>query len=117
VISEFTTTIFTRDWRVIYPFMHVKYPSKTRSVILIHVNILTNNWSQLDINLGDVTIVKLRGDWDALMLFNVYNDCEHDDTVGLIRDFQKSLDDNSPACPSEDAHTIWLGDFNRHHPY
>jgi len=41
VISEFATIISIRDWRVIYPSTHIKDFSKTKSVILIHSNILT----------------------------------------------------------------------------
>jgi hypothetical protein len=63
VTSDLTVTIASKDWRVIYPSTHMKDPTKTRSVILIHANILTNNWSQLDIELGDVTAVKLTGEW------------------------------------------------------
>jgi endonuclease/exonuclease/phosphatase family metal-dependent hydrolase len=114
-ISDLAITIATRDWRVIYLSTHVKDPSKTRLVILIHANILTNYWSQIDIDSGDVTIIRLKGVWGTLMLLNIYNDCEHDDTIELLRNFQRGQDDNKQGQLHEDAHTVWLGDFNRHH--
>jgi endonuclease/exonuclease/phosphatase family metal-dependent hydrolase len=114
-ISDLVVTIATRDWRVIYPSTHAKDPSKTRSVILIRANILTDYWSQVDIDSGDVTIIRLKGAWGTLTLLNIYNDCEHDDTIELLRDFQRGQDENDQCQVHKDAHTVWLGDFNRHH--
>ena len=116
-ISDFAATIANKDWRVIYPSTHAKAPSKTRSVILLRTDIPTNNWTQIGIETGDVTIVKITGDWGTLTLFNVYNDCEHDNTIELVKNLQKRLDDHEQDTPNENAHTIWLGDFNRHHPH
>jgi hypothetical protein len=58
-ISDLAVTIASRDWWVIYPSTHAKDPFKTRLVILIHVNTLTNNWSQIDIDSGNITIIKI----------------------------------------------------------
>ena len=115
--SDLVVTIASKDWRVIYPSTHTKDPTKTRSVILIRANILTNNWSQLDIESGDVTAVKLTGEWGRLMLLNIYNDCGHDNTVELVKDFQRWQDDNEQMHHNESVHTVWLGDFNCHHPH
>jgi Endonuclease-reverse transcriptase len=116
-ISDLAVTIASRDWRVIYPSMHAKDPSKTRSVILICTNILTNNWSQIDIDSGDVAIVKISGAWGKLTIFNIYNNCDHDNTIELLKDYQRHQDDNELNQHREDTHTVWLGDFNRHHPH
>ena len=116
-ISDLAVTIATRDWRVIYPSTHAKDSSKTRSVILIRADIFTNSWSQVDFDSGDVTVVKLTGTWGSLLLLNIYNDCVHDLTVEQVKNFQRRVDDNELVQQNEDAHTIWLGDFNRHHPY
>ena len=116
-ISDFSVTIATKDWRVLYPTMHAKDPSKTRTVTLIRADIHTNNWSQVEFNSGDVTVVKLKGIWGSLLLLNVYNDCEHDLTVEQLKSFQKRLDDTEQEQQRVSTHTIWLGDFNRHHPH
>jgi hypothetical protein len=79
---------------VIYPLTHAKDPFKTRSVILIHANTLTNNWSQIDIDSGDITIVKISGAWGKLTIFNIYNNCDHDNTIDLLKDYQRCQDDN-----------------------
>ena len=116
-ISDLAVTIANKDWRVIYPTTHAKDPAKTRTVILLRADILTNNWTQIDIGTGDATIVRIKGEWGMLTLFNIYNDCEHDNTIELVKNLQKRLDDEEQETPNEKAHTIWLGDFNRHHPH
>ena len=60
-ISDFAVTIASRDWRVIYPTTHTKFSSKIRTVMLIRADILTNSWSQTEINSGDVTVVMFTG--------------------------------------------------------
>jgi len=93
----------------------MKDPTKTRSVILIHTDILTNNWTQMDFKSGDVTVIRLKGDWGMLTLCNVYNDCDHDDMVGLLRTFQRKLEETDQGHQHKQMHTIWLRDFNWHH--
>lgn len=67
---------------------------------------------------GDVTIIKLTGVWGHLVLFNIYNNCNHDLTIRELTKFcrihHKQLfgrDEDRSTC-----HIAWLGDFNRHHP-
>jgi hypothetical protein len=114
-ISDFAVTITSKEWQVIYPSTHAKDPTKTRSVILIRANIPTNNWSQIDIDLGNVTIVELSGTWGKLTIHNIYNDCNHDCTIELLKGFQRHQDDNEQNQHREEVHTLWVGDFNRHH--
>jgi len=116
-ISDFATTISTRDWRVIYPSTHAKDPSKTRSVILIYANILTNNWSQMDIDLGDIMTLRLSREWGTLTIYNIYNNCKHDETIKLLKNLQGNSENDVTTWTSNNTHMIWLGDFNRHHPY
>jgi hypothetical protein len=116
-ISDFAVTIASKDWRVIYPSTHAKDPLKTRSVILIRSDIHTNSWSQEEFDSGDVTVIKLKGAWGTLTMLNIYNDCVHDVTIEKVKSFQRKIDDNEQVQQNEDAHTIWLGDFNRHHPH
>ena len=85
--------------------------------MLIRADILTNSWSQTEIDSGDVTVVTLTGDWGKITILNIYNDCELDHTVELIRDFQRASDESIQEAMRESTHTIWLEDFNRHHPH
>ena len=55
-------------WLVLYPTNHLDNPKKTRSVILINHNILTNNWEGLNIISNDVTGVHLHGQWSDIPL-------------------------------------------------
>jgi len=71
----------------------------------------------MDFESGDVTVIRLKGNWGMLTLCNVYNDCNHDNTVGLLRTFQRKLKETDQGHRHEQMHTIWLGDFNRHHPH
>ncbi|KAI0261467.1 hypothetical protein BC834DRAFT_785227, partial [Gloeopeniophorella convolvens] len=71
-------TIASRDWTPIYPMMHEKNPEQTRLLLLVRATLLTNNWQQIEFQSGDVTAIKIQGEWGTLYLFNIYNDCEHD---------------------------------------
>lgn len=111
-------TITTRDWIPIYPSKHEKEPKKMRSIILINSRLPTENWEQVDFQLGDVTVVKISSIWGQLTLFNIYNDCAHDNTIRELKHFhrlnRKTLLGSEAG---EDTHHIaWVGDFNRHHP-
>ena len=77
-INHYGATISARDWTAVYPTTHTADPHRTRSILLIRANILTNNWKQIDINSGDITAIRIKGEGGALTLYNIYNDCEHD---------------------------------------
>ena len=117
-LTNFGMTIASRDWVPVYPSTHSTNPSKTRSIILIRNNILTENWKQVDFPSGDVTVVQLTGSWGDLTLYNIYNDCVRNDTINLLDTFTRSLPNNPPLGRRENSNaTLWLGDFNRHHPH
>ncbi|KAH9993609.1 hypothetical protein BJV77DRAFT_944286, partial [Russula vinacea] len=77
-INELGGTVTAREWTVVYPSTHTSDPAKTRSIILIRADIITDNWSQIDINSGDITAVRLRGRWGEIDIYNAYIDCIHD---------------------------------------
>ena len=110
-------TIASRDWIAIYPTTHTNNPAKSRSIILLRATICTDNWMQVDFPSGDVTVVQLTGVWGKLTIFNIYNDCEHNNTIKTLSKFQHEHAELLEETPQGTAHTIWLGDFNRHHPY
>ena len=115
-ISKFGTSIASREWAPIYPTTHSADPHNSRSLLLIRSNILTEQWKQIDFPSGDVTIVQLSGSWGELTIFNVYNDCEKNDTVTQLEAFTQRV--TSSGRSNENAKPVlWLGDFNRHHPH
>ena len=105
----------TNHWRVIYPSNHLNDgSSRPRSILLINTNIATDSYIPLDIPNSDITAVRFNGSHGFMSLFNVYNDCTHNDNLTALNVY---LDTNSLiAKPSTSDHMIWLGDFNRHHP-
>jgi len=59
-------------------------------------------------------VVQLRTLQGLCTIFNIYNDCTHDDTIFTLERF---LPGHLPSLrPTEQDHLVWLGDFNRHHP-
>jgi endonuclease/exonuclease/phosphatase family metal-dependent hydrolase len=119
-INSFGSTIASRDWIPIYPSTHGKDPHKTRSLILIRSNILTDQWKQIDFPSGDITVIKLIGNWGLAFIFNIYNDCRTKHMVHQLEEFVHSnpiLNDQPSNNKVGVKATIWLGDFNRHHPH
>ena len=116
-ISSFGTTIASRDWVPVYPTTHSTNPHKTRSILLIKSNILTEQWKQIDYPSGDVTIIQLNGSWGEITIFNIYNDCEKNDTVIQLEKFTQALIALADRNAGSAKPVLWIGDFNRHHPH
>ena len=102
-------------WSVIYPKRHLANPSKTRAIILINHNISTNNWDEIPLTSMDVTGVRLHGGFGAICLLNIYNDCENNGSIEVVRNFMRERDARARR-EGERERFVWLGDFNRHHP-
>jgi hypothetical protein len=79
---------------------------------------VTDTWSQIDIDSEDITAIEIRGDWGKLAIFNAYIDCEHGRALEELARVSKVYDgvSRSNECHQQ-KHIIWLGDFNRHHPH
>src|ERR1700677_4382633 len=109
--------IATKDWIAIYPTTHNANPVKSRSIILLKASLCTDNWTQIDFPSGDVTAVQLTGAWGKLTIFNIYNDCDNNNTITTLSKFQHENPDLLGKVTQGAAHVVWLGDFNRHHPH
>ena len=109
--------IASREWISVYPMTHANNPEKTRSLTLIQAQISTDNWNQLDFPSSDVMVVQFSSTWGKLMIFNIYNEGECNSTINLLTKYQKDNQSSLDNSCDGDAHQIWLGDFNRHHPY
>ena len=110
-------SIVSRDWISVYPTPHQSNPEKTRSLLLIQAQISTDSWNQLDFPLSDVTVVQFTSEWGKLTIFNIYNEGERNNTINLLTKYHRDNHQNLEQCQIGNAHQIWLGDFNRHHPF
>ena len=72
-------------WTVIYPKQHLEKPNDTRSIILINRNINLNNWTEIPFTTPDVTGVQLHGEFGTICVINIYNDCQHNESLGAVK--------------------------------
>ena len=110
-------TLASKDWVPIYPTLHRKSNAATRAVTLIRESIKSDTWKQIDFPSCDVVVIQISGEWGKLTIANIYNDCHNDETVRLLKDFHNRNQAEITQTISGTAHTLWVGDFNRHHPY
>ena len=115
-INPFNLTIAARDWLPIYPSTHGDASIRSRAITLMRSNISSDNWTQLDFPSGDVAIVQIKGSWGKITIFNIYNDCNNNNTIKLLSRFYNRNRAQLEHADTGTAHIIWLGDFNRHHP-
>jgi hypothetical protein len=87
------------------------------SLFLLRNNILTDQWKQIDFPSSDVTVIQLSGKRGSTYIFNIYNDCDKNDTIHQIEAFNFSSKPLLTDASKDTDTTIWLGDFNRHHPH
>ncbi|KAF8224631.1 DNase I-like protein [Tricholoma matsutake] len=107
-------TCANRNWITIYPNMHQDNPDRTRSVILVNANLLTDAWKQINIEHLDITAIEIKGQFGTLQIINIYNNCNNNNALTHISAYMRDRErQRHTAGP---LHTIWLGDFNRHHP-
>jgi len=107
----------SKDWTPIYPTPHRKTDKTPRAVTLIRASLKSDSWKQLDFPSCDVTAIQLRGEWGKLTIVNVYNDCHNDETIRLLTNFHTTNQAELTQTTTGAAHIMWVGDFNRHHPY
>lgn len=115
-LDAFKNTKANSYWRVIYPTDHLISDTRTRSVILVNSNLDTNNWTQLTLkNTGDITAIQLTGQFGRATIFNIYNDCDHSNSLHLLNDYV--IENRLKLQHHANDYVIWGGDFNRHHPF
>jgi len=116
-INHLGNTIASRDWTPIYPTKHSEDPSGTRSMTFIGSMLSSDSWNQLDFRSSDVTVIQLNGSWGKLTIFNIYNDGSSNNTLRQLVNYHHSNQDKIGHVEKGTAHVLWVGDFNRHHPY
>ena len=101
----------TKDWRVAYLSNHLSSDKPLHAVILVSTSLDTNKWLQISV-LGTNTLIaiQVQGSSGHLHIYNIYNDCHHDDTLD-------ALDTRLQACQGQagtdlDNFMLWGDDFN-----
>lgn len=114
-INSFNLFIASKDWITIYPSTHLSHPDKTRTLTLVNTALCTDAWEQVDFPSGDITVLSLKGMWGKITIFNIYNNCSNDVTIHQLNHFHRTRPDIVEHTETGTAHTLWVGDFNRHH--
>ncbi|KAJ7140151.1 hypothetical protein C8R43DRAFT_892918, partial [Mycena crocata] len=65
----------------VYPTLHSRQPSSSRSLILVNTRLPSSSWTAIPIDSPGVTAIELKGEYGALRIINVYNDCNHNDAL------------------------------------
>jgi hypothetical protein len=109
-------------WSAIYPPTHLRDGhDRIRSVIFVSPRLAGNACTAIPIDSPDVSAVQVETERGSVRILNVYNDQTHDRTVAKLRAWTDRPEANTmPPTPlhahGPAVHTIWMGDFNRHHP-
>ncbi|KAJ8468306.1 hypothetical protein ONZ45_g17291 [Pleurotus djamor] len=99
-----------RRWKLVYP-SKLSQDQVCRSLIMVNNRINTDDYEQIAIpDTGDVTAIKVSCNAGPLYIFNIYNDCQHNRALELVRSESERLIDYDL-----DPMIVWAGDFNRHH--
>jgi len=115
-INPFGFTIATREWMPIYPIPHSAMPNRSQVIMLICSNISTDTWMQLDFPSSDIIIIQIEGTWGKITIFNIYNNCDNNNTIKLLSNYYSRNRTRMEQAEVGTANVIWLGDFNHHHP-
>lgn len=103
----------TQSWNVVYPHTH-STARVSRSVMLISRALSLDSWQELPVASQDITAIQVYGGFGTLRIFNLYNACEHSETLHSLDEYLT----RTAANPTRDTpiYDLWLGDFNRHDP-
>jgi len=85
-----------------------------RAAILINTNISMDAWKQVQFQHPDITVIELTGEFGMLHIINIYNDCNNNGTLTHLSAYM--WDCEWQRYTTGPLHTLWLGDFNYHHP-
>jgi hypothetical protein len=102
-------------YTVVYPPRHHDNHrnTPTRSIILVNRKLQSQAWSPIPIQSPDITAVQVTGEFGTIRIFNIYNDCEHNNSIMVLGDYMRSVAARNTTRPP--VRYIWAGDYNRHH--
>lgn len=104
-----------QQWIAVYPPDHQNPQCPTPcSFILVNTHITLKSWELLVVPSPDITAICLKTGAYTLLIYNVYNTQDHDNTLRILSDDTHMRLSNSPH--RRETIVLWLGDFNRHSP-
>ncbi|KAF8588948.1 hypothetical protein K439DRAFT_1334077, partial [Ramaria rubella] len=68
----------------VYPKLHYSDNSSTHSLILVRKCLATNTWEIIDIDSGDIMAIRLKTPSGNILLFNIYNDNIHSNSLNVL---------------------------------
>ena len=86
--------------------MHSTLPGKTRTLTLIHAAICTDLWEQIDFPSGNVTVIKIKGEWGNLTLLNIYNEGKSDENLMALKLFHSTRHKTVNHANMDTDHTM-----------
>ncbi|KAF8221464.1 hypothetical protein L208DRAFT_1531992, partial [Tricholoma matsutake] len=78
-----------QQWITVYPNTHDEHSEKTRLVILVNTNILTDTWKQLYFRHPDITAIELTGKFGTLQIINIYNNGNNNNVLTHVSTFMR----------------------------
>lgn len=105
-----------RNWVTVYPPTHRQDQRVTRSAVFVNTWLPSSMWRPIRIASPDVSAVEVYGPFGTIRIFNVYNDCNHNEALAVLRTYLRSPEASEAQCAALPLQYIWAGDFNRHHP-
>ena len=93
----------------------INQESTVRSVIWVNSSLSTNSWKGISIpGNNDLTAIQVDSGLFKLTIFNIYNDCNHSNTLARLQQFVN--EERNRIMGGANCYMIWGGDFNCHHP-
>lgn len=114
-----------RFWDVIYPTNHHSNPECSQTILLVNKKLSKNNWHIILLDSPNITAIEIHGDFRKVHIYNIYNACDHSRTIWFLERhivLEEAASRNLPHTNANsnhrvgNAHMIWMGDFNHHHP-
>lgn len=114
-----------RFWDVIYPTNHHSNPERSQTILLVNKKLSKNNWHIIPLDTPNITAIEIHGHFGKVRIYNIYNACDHSRTLQFLERhiiLEEAASRNLPRSNAKgenrtnNAHMIWMGDFNRHHP-
>jgi len=93
--------------------------------MLINKKLSKNRWHVIPIHSSNIMVIELTGNFSKVCIYNIYNPCNHNSTIYFLERHMQSENHECQNHPRQLAqgeeelyneNTIWLGNFNRHHP-
>jgi len=114
-ITQFGNSRTPSFYHLVSPTSRATLNTPLRSVIWMSSRMKTSTWKTVSIpGTNDITAVQVTGVYGRITIFNIYNDCTHNNTLTTLTDYMTT---NRAAIYNNDNNfVLWCGDFNRHHP-